>query len=755
MTDFSHSTPLATSDKYSRSMIPLRIEGLLPSDATQDSYGQISVQAIIDAASNPAGASALVATQQAGIATQKAGDATMQAALAAATLGAVTAAMNSSNAPYASAAATYLPQGVIGINLTSGGSGGSNGTNLRATFTGGTLQQNPVISFDIVGGVVTNPKLVSPGLYIGSGTPTMPTVVFPGAAGSPAMTLTAGVIVNPGQTYWVVSADNTQILLYGNNAGAVATAPFGSTQVALRSGSYIDSIIKVLQRGDVTKSLIFGQNGGAEVGNVDLLGLWSLIFGIKNLPIAAPDGTITSTITAWNNERSGWKFVVYDATSLAALFGIYTNGTVYLNAAIAELIAARGTAVDLGTRISRGLTPAGSPKTATQNLGRLRGLRSGLTYLKNGGSALVHIILDGDSWWDSKTYGSADAITRFFADSGLTNAGPGWIGFASAVSGGNPRGAAQNNVTVTRAGTWTDLFRSADVTPGTIQNFPGYDAVQCGADGSIYTITTSQLASAVYLRMFCSKGSGVEYSWDNGATYTALTITSGSGSTYVDISLTGKASPLKLRFANGSIVAGLFCLTSTTGVVFSNFGNSGSTAAQKATVQSNADYKAMMAALPGDVTVPFIQLGLNDTKAGMANATIVTNVAAVAAGYRAIFGGYESNDIAILCQPNTPLSVQDALSPLLRSWAEDNDAAFLDWQPYFGLPAYSGDYPYNGDYTSGSLGGKLPLLQVSTGYRHPSPPADLIAASKSPALSGAMVVAPTLSNLFLSPFRSL
>lgn len=243
MTDFSHSTPLATSEKYSKCMIPLRIEGLLPTDPTQDSYGQISVQTIIDAASNPAAASATAAAQQAGIATTQALVATAQAATVTLQASLVAAAMNSSSAPYANAAATYLPQGVVALNLTSGGSGGSNGINILATYSGGTLQQNPVIRFDIVAGAVTNVRLVSPGLYIGSGTPTMPTVIFPGAAGSPAITLTAGVIVNPGQTYWVASADSSQILLYGNNGGSVATAPFGGTQVAMYAKAGVDGAV--------------------------------------------------------------------------------------------------------------------------------------------------------------------------------------------------------------------------------------------------------------------------------------------------------------------------------------------------------------------------------------------------------------------------------------------------------------------------------------------------------------------------------
>lgn len=718
-------------------------------------YGNLSgaiadgIATITTSAANAATSATNAATSETNAAAS-ATSASTSATTATTQAGAVAAAMNSSNAPYANAYAASLPKGVTSIAIGTAGTGGTSGTYALGVSGGPTGFAG---TYTISGGGVTAITITNPGLSTAT---TAPTLSFPsGSVTGAAATATVSTLIADQKTYWAASSDSSQILLYGNNGGSVATAPFGGTQVSLKGASYIDSILQVLQRGDATKSLIFGQLGGAELGNVDLKGLWTFLFGTKNFPIAATDGTITSTITAWATERSGWKWVIYDATTLAPLLGIYTNGQTYFNASIPEIVAARGTAADLNTRLSRGLTAAGSPKTGMQNIGRLANFRSALTYLKNGGSALVHVILDGDSWWDGKGYGSVEAITRFDADSGLTNAGPGWIGFASSVGGGTAfHGTARNNITVARAGTWTDLFRSADGTPGTPQNFPGYDAAQSGADGSIYTITSSQLASATYLRLFCGKGSGIEYSWD-GTTYTALTIAAGSGSTYVDIPLAGKTNSLRLRCANGAVVAGLFCLTAASGVVFSNFGNSGATAAQKATVQSNADYRAIMAAMPADTITALIQLGLNDTKAGTANATIVTNVGTVAAGYRAIYTGFPGCDVAILCQPNTPLSVQDTLAPVLRSWAEDNGAAFLDWQVFFGAPATSGDYAgYSRDYTSGAASTALPLLEVSTSYRHPSPTTGLTGAGKSGVVSGASMVASTLSNFLLSPLRS-
>ena len=671
------------------------------------------------------------------------------AAEAEAYAGAAAAALNSSSAPYANAYASTLPKGVLSVTIGGTAITGATVGEYPITGSGGSITGYS-LTLVVTSATTATVRVDAKGL--GTGT-TPPTLTKPAGATLPAgTTLTAvvGSVIADQYTYWVASADSSQVLLYGNNGGSVASAPFGGTQVVLASKATIDARLKFVSVPGGEYAVTFAKpSGPIFAGITNTTGLWDFS-GVRTLPISTTAGSLTATISG-TTSRSGFLFRCYDSVTKALLFGVQNDGTFVSNQTVAGI-----TAADLSTFLLRGHTSLGSPKTATQNLGKLRGLRSGLTYLKNGNSALVHIILDGDSWWDAKNYGSADAIVRFFADSGLTNAGPGWIGFASPITSSfGPHGAAQNNISVTRTGTWSDLFKSADVSVGTIQNFPGYDAVQSGANGSIYTIDNSIIATCTSITLYCGKGGTVEQSWD-GTTYTSVTVPAGSGSTTATIDMTGKTRTLRLRCASGTVIAGIFALVSTSGVVFSNLSNSGSTAAQKATVQSNTDYKAMMASLPGDITVPLIQLGLNDTKAGTANATTVTNVGTIAAGYRSIFGDYDSNDIAILCQPNTPLSVQDTLSPLLRSWAEDNDAAFLDWQPYFGAPASSGDYAaYSRDYTSGSASTALPLLEVSTSYRHPSPTAALISAGRSAALSGSMVVATTLSNLLLSPLRSL
>lgn len=546
----------------------------------------------------------------------------------------------------------------------------------------------------------------------------------------------------------ILLGENTALAgIYAANAAASADA------VEITAAS-LDARLNFFSVPGGEYALTFGEPGGPIfAGITDATGLWDFS-GVRELPVNATDGTVTATISG-TTARSGFLLAAYDSVTKAILFGLQDDGTFVADMDVAEVTAARGTAASLNARISRGLNEVGSLKIGSQNFGRLSNLRSGLTFLKLSGSALVHVILDGDSWFDSKIYGTTDAITRFYAESGLANAGPGWIGLGSSITGGTAfHGTALNNISVSRTGTWTDLFPSVSSTSATAVNYPGYNAAQSGANGSIYTLSGSTIGNCTSLTLYCGKGSGIEQSWD-GSTWNAVTVTAGSGSTTATIDMTGKTNTLRLRCANGAVVAGLFGLTAASGVVFSNLSNSGSTAAQKAAVQANADYQAMLTALPGDAVCAVVQLGLNDTSRGATNPDIVTNVGTVAGGYRTAFDGFPNCDIAVLVQPNTPLSVQDTLAPLLQVWAEDNSAAFMDWQPYFGTPATSGDYAsYSRDYTSGAASTALPLLEVSTSYRHPSPVSGLTGASKSAAVTGAGVVASALSNLLLSPLRS-
>ncbi|MEO8374153.1 MAG: hypothetical protein ABI471_02940 [Sphingomonas bacterium] len=164
-------------------------------------------------ASAEAAASALFAATQA---THAAGSA-LEAQNASTALASATATFG----VYKAAGSSFVPQGAVAFTLAPG-SGGTNGLNIAATFSGGNYLGNPTILFDIVGGAVTNVRLTDPGLYFGAAI-SAPTVILPGAAGGATLTLTNGSRIGLNSGYWVQSADGTTLDRY-KNAGGVATA---------------------------------------------------------------------------------------------------------------------------------------------------------------------------------------------------------------------------------------------------------------------------------------------------------------------------------------------------------------------------------------------------------------------------------------------------------------------------------------------------------------------------------------------------
>ncbi|MES2043584.1 MAG: hypothetical protein V4475_06890 [Pseudomonadota bacterium] len=140
-----------------------------------------------------------------------------------------------------------IPKGAISFSFT-GGSGGTNSVNNAATFTGGTLTYNPQILYDVVGGAVTNVRMLFGGLFIGSGTPTMPTVVLANG-GSGAVTLAGGLYFAAGQGYWATSADGRTLDRIVNTAGAPA-----SNSAAVPS-LYLKAVVDELRAAPGSKNL--------------------------------------------------------------------------------------------------------------------------------------------------------------------------------------------------------------------------------------------------------------------------------------------------------------------------------------------------------------------------------------------------------------------------------------------------------------------------------------------------------------------
>lgn len=217
-----------------------------------DMYGASAAAEVAQTVANAA-----ISTTQAGIATTQAGIATTQAGIAttsatsAAVSASIAAAVNGADKPYANAYASTLPKGVrsgtIGGTAITGATVGT----YALTPVGGSIT-GVVANLVVTSATAATIQIVNPGL--GSGT-TPPTWANPAGATIPAgTTLTAVVstLIDDQKTYWAASSDSSQILLYGNNGGSLATAPFGGAQVAFYTKAGVDAIVASLSASTTT-----------------------------------------------------------------------------------------------------------------------------------------------------------------------------------------------------------------------------------------------------------------------------------------------------------------------------------------------------------------------------------------------------------------------------------------------------------------------------------------------------------------------
>jgi len=242
----------------------------------------------VDAFARTLAASATVsATGAAASATSAAASATTATTQA----GAVAAALNSSNAPFPNAYASTLPQGVLSTTITAAGTGGTSGTYALGVSGGPTGFAG---TYTISGGGVTAITITNPGLSTSN---TAPTLSFPsgGVTGATA-TATVGSIVLNQRTYWVASADSSQILLYGNNGGSVATAPFGGTQLVMYAKAGVDTAVTSASNS-ATAAAASAAAAAATAATTGILSSSSIRFPDYNLQFAGQWGLLKQSRT--------------------------------------------------------------------------------------------------------------------------------------------------------------------------------------------------------------------------------------------------------------------------------------------------------------------------------------------------------------------------------------------------------------------------------------------------------------------------
>ncbi len=141
-------------------------------------------------------------------------------------------------AAYPSGAATNIPRGLTqaSVGALTPGASGTNGT-FNAVFSGGNMDINPTATFTVSGNQLTAFTITGPGLYVGSSI-SLPTVSFAASSGlvGAAVALTAQLLVQSGQGYWVQSVDGYTIIPY-NNVSGTATLDASKMPIATTNGT--------------------------------------------------------------------------------------------------------------------------------------------------------------------------------------------------------------------------------------------------------------------------------------------------------------------------------------------------------------------------------------------------------------------------------------------------------------------------------------------------------------------------------------
>ncbi|MDE2441681.1 MAG: hypothetical protein KGP14_11710 [Betaproteobacteria bacterium] len=158
-------------------------------------------------------------------------DVTAQSAAAATAANASSAAASSAVTGVLSSTPSSLPYEVTAITLGAAGSGATVSGEFALSVSGGPLGHQATVI--VSGGAVTAVRILNPGISVANSAPTYTLPAIAGLTGATAPTATVGVIpVN--RVFWAPSADGAALLQWGNNAGSLATAPFGGTQSSIQ-----------------------------------------------------------------------------------------------------------------------------------------------------------------------------------------------------------------------------------------------------------------------------------------------------------------------------------------------------------------------------------------------------------------------------------------------------------------------------------------------------------------------------------------
>lgn len=517
-----------------------------------------------------------------------------------------------------------------------------------------------------------------------------------------------------GQTFAVLDASLQFWIVYKNNAGVAQEMARSYTK------AYLDSIISaqgyelspnLLQWIDANQRLLgyfaadgtFVAKSNISLGVANGLSLTRQADGRYVLSLGTTSGVLPIGVGSIESGDYNDDVIAQQLDSVGrVLWRVQRDG--YFIAKLpqsAEVISARGSAVDLPARLAPMIRLDGLPTAPVYGEWNLREMRRILAGIRAGeANTQLRVAHVGDSWTDSQNNGLQNLVRNLQGIYG--NAGAGFVGVE--------RGAADpTKATVAKTGTWA-------VTQWGVPA-PHIWQIASSTAGSRFTLNALEAADAV--RLFYLGGAGsIQYRYNGGA-WTALAL-AGAGTQAATLA----APPAGAFTLDVEIVAGLSTIygaemqRNANGIRSHKLGASGSALRDWINVDG-PQWQAGLSLLAPDLAV--VMFGTNDTHQYPADTfagyltTMVGRIRAAA----------PLADILIVSPPrnlstNAIYNLTD-LAYASRAVAAAQECAHLDLQAYFGAtPPHQVSPTWYGDT------GRQYML--STDMYHPSKPkgADVI-----------------------------
>ncbi len=453
-----------------------------------------------------------------------------------------------------------IGRGLREVVKTAGGTGGTDGT---ATWvaSGGTATIVATGTATIAGGAVVDVTVDQPGLYTVD--PTGITLTGAGSLTGFTYALTVGVNT-PVDGYFTVLAPATdEAVIYRVDAGPVAVV-----EDRLLTSAFLAKFAETNGYLDPDHLFMWKDAAGNIVGKVALNAEWDIL--LKSLKSSAVE------IYDYQTIGGDTPFIVTDALGQILYEAPAPNA---VDPSV-ELAAARGTAVDLNTRLSKSLSPSGLLLTPSFGRETLRNAHYKLTKRRISEATQFNIAAVGDSYtqnYDRWSGPAATILAAAYGDGGGGWTGYGWFGAAGGpwvYPGTQPSGINGNArpalYGLAFSGAWTCAYNSSDG--------PDLSSVTSPSAGAYIRRTVPAAPDHTALRVvFIGTADGVLRYRVDGGSWTTQNVQGTVGDVQsFDIALTAGAHVIEMEVVSGTVtLCGDNALSSASGVRFHKLGGSG------------------------------------------------------------------------------------------------------------------------------------------------------------------------------------